>query len=98
MIWQDLEFGVIMHFSTNTFPDREWGDGSASSATFNPTQFDPDQWMRAIRERYSNGAPFITLRRLWSPASQAGRQGAVHAASISIEKTCIAKYAPHLLW
>jgi len=25
--WQDLEFGVIVHFSTNTFLDREWGDG-----------------------------------------------------------------------
>jgi alpha-L-fucosidase len=25
--WQDLEFGVILHFGTNTFPNREWGDG-----------------------------------------------------------------------
>src|ERR1700682_928206 len=46
--WQDLEFGVILHFSTNTFLNREWGDGSATPATFNPTQFDADQWMSAI--------------------------------------------------
>ena len=56
--WQDLEFGVILHFSTNTFLDREWGDGTASPSTFNPTQFDPDQWMRAIRDA---GAKYVVL-------------------------------------
>ena len=56
--WQDLEFGVIIHFSTNTFLDREWGDGTASPATFNPSQFDPDQWMKAIRDA---GAKYVVL-------------------------------------
>src|SRR3984957_3264811 len=56
--WQDLEFGVIIHFSTNTFLDREWGDGTASPAVFNPTQFDPDQWMQAIK---ASGAKYIVL-------------------------------------
>src|SRR5690348_2998484 len=28
--WQDLEFGVIIHFGPNTFLNQEWGDGSAS--------------------------------------------------------------------
>jgi alpha-L-fucosidase len=56
--WQDLEFGVIIHFSTNTFLDREWGDGTASPAVFNPTQFDPDQWAQAIK---ASGAKYIVL-------------------------------------
>jgi alpha-L-fucosidase len=56
--WQDLEFGVILHFSTNTFLDREWGDGTASPAVFNPTQFDPEQWMKAIRD---SGAKYVVL-------------------------------------
>ena len=56
--WQDLEFGVIIHFSTNTFLDREWGDGAADPAVFNPTQFDPDQWMKAIRD---SGARYVVL-------------------------------------
>ncbi len=56
--WQDLEFGVIIHFSTNTFLNREWGDGTASPSVFNPTQFDPDQWMRAIR---ASGARYVVL-------------------------------------
>src|SRR5271154_4895606 len=56
--WQDLEFGVILHFSTNTFLDREWGDGTADPAVFNPTQFDPDQWMQAIK---ASGAKYVVL-------------------------------------
>jgi alpha-L-fucosidase len=56
--WQDLEFGVIIHFSTNTFLDREWGDGTADPSVFNPTAFDPDQWMKAIRD---SGARYVVL-------------------------------------
>ena len=56
--WQDLEFGVILHFGTNTFLDREWGDGTASPKIFNPTQFDPDQWMKAIK---ASGAKYVVM-------------------------------------
>ena len=56
--WQDLEFGVIIHFSTNTFLDREWGDGTADPGVFNPTAFNPDQWMKAIRDA---GANYVVL-------------------------------------
>jgi alpha-L-fucosidase len=56
--WQDLEFGVILHFSTNTFLDREWGDGTADPKVFNPTSFDPEQWMQAIK---ASGAKYVVL-------------------------------------
>lgn len=56
--WQDLEFGVIIHFSTNTFLNQEWGDGTASPSVFDPTQFNPDQWMKAIRD---SGAKYVVL-------------------------------------
>jgi alpha-L-fucosidase len=56
--WQDLEFGVILHFSTNTFLNREWGDGSADPKVFNPKQFDPDQWMTAIA---ASGAKYVVM-------------------------------------
>ena len=54
--WQDLEFGVIIHFGTNTFLDREWGDGTADPKIFAPTNFDPEQWMRAIK---AAGAKYV---------------------------------------
>ena len=56
--WQDLEFGVIIHFGTNTFLDREWGDGTADPKVFNPAQLDAEQWMRAIK---ASGAKYVVL-------------------------------------
>ena len=56
--WQDLEIGAIIHFGTNTFLDREWGDGTASPQVFNPTHVDTDQWMRAAA---SAGIRYVVL-------------------------------------
>ncbi len=56
--WQDLEIGVIIHFSTNTFLNREWGDGTASPSTFNPANVDTDQWMQAAK---AGGARYAVL-------------------------------------
>ncbi len=56
--WQDLEFGVLIHFGTNTFLDREWGDGTADPKVFNPSALDAEQWMRAIR---AAGARYVVL-------------------------------------
>ena len=56
--WQDLQFGVLVHFGTNTFLDREWGDGTASPKVFNPDHVDPEQWARAAK---SAGATYLVL-------------------------------------
>lgn len=56
--WQDLEFGVLIHFGTNTYLDREWGDGTASPQVFNPTQLDAEQWVHAAK---AAGAKYVVL-------------------------------------
>jgi alpha-L-fucosidase len=56
--WQDMEIGVIFHFGTNTFLDREWGDGSAAQSVFNPTAVDAEQWIRAVK---AAGAKYVIL-------------------------------------
>ena len=57
--WQDLEIGVIIHFSTNTFLNREWGDGTADPSVFNPTHVDTDQWMQAAKSAGANYAVLV---------------------------------------
>jgi len=56
--WQDLEIGVIFHFGTNTFLDREWGDGTASPSAFNPRHVDTEQWIEAVK---AAGAKYVIL-------------------------------------
>ncbi|HTQ95640.1 MAG TPA: alpha-L-fucosidase [Candidatus Acidoferrum sp.] len=56
--WQDMEIGVILHFGTNTFLDREWGDGTAAPSVFNPGGVDADQWIKAVK---AGGAKYVIL-------------------------------------
>ncbi|MEJ1098260.1 MULTISPECIES: alpha-L-fucosidase [unclassified Pseudoxanthomonas] len=56
--WQEMEFGVIVHFNPNTWLDQEWGDGTAKPSVFNPDQVDPAQWARAAK---AAGANYLIL-------------------------------------
>jgi len=47
--FQQLEFYSFVHFTVNTFTDKEWGDGSESPQIFNPEKLDAEQWVKAVK-------------------------------------------------
>lgn len=46
---QQMEFYAFVHFSVNTYTDREWGDGTEDESIFMPDRFDADQWVEAVK-------------------------------------------------
>ena len=52
---EQMEFYAFAHFTVNTFTDKEWGDGTEPESVFNPTAFDPDQWVDALKAAGARG-------------------------------------------
>jgi alpha-L-fucosidase len=52
---EQMEFYAFAHFTVNTFTDKEWGDGTEPESIFNPTAFDADQWVDALRAAGAKG-------------------------------------------
>jgi len=47
---RDLRFGMFICWSFSTFSDKEWTPGIKDLSFFNPSGFDPDQWIRTAKE------------------------------------------------
>jgi alpha-L-fucosidase len=47
--WHEMEMYVLVHFTPTTFENKEWGYGDADPRIFNPTQFDANQIVNAVK-------------------------------------------------
>ena len=48
--WQQLGYGMFIHFGVNTFARSGWGDGRFPAAKFCPQQLDCSQWTAVMAE------------------------------------------------
>lgn len=53
--FQQLEFYAFIHFTVNTFTDKEWGDGTESPDIFDPAKLDAEQWVTAVKSAGMKG-------------------------------------------
>ena len=47
--YQQMELIGFIHFTVNTFTDKEWGYGDESPEIFNPSELDVEQWAQAAK-------------------------------------------------
>jgi alpha-L-fucosidase len=51
----ELAYYAFVHFTVNTFTGREWGSGGESETIFDPTAFDADQIVLALKASGARG-------------------------------------------
>jgi len=55
LVWHEMEYYMFVHFTVNTFTDKEWGYGDEKESVFNPSELDCRQWAKVARDAGMKG-------------------------------------------
>jgi alpha-L-fucosidase len=55
LAWHEMEYYMFVHFTVNTFTDKEWGYGDEKESVFNPSELDCRQWAKTAKEAGMKG-------------------------------------------
>ncbi len=50
LAWHEMEQNAFIHFTINTFTDKEWGFGDESPELFDPSELNVEQWVSVLKE------------------------------------------------
>ena len=48
--WEELGYGMFLHYGISTFDGVEWSQGKTSASAYNPDRLDVDQWIQVARD------------------------------------------------
>jgi alpha-L-fucosidase len=55
LAWHEMEYYMFVHFTVNTFTDKEWGYGDEKESVFNPSELDCRQWAKVAKDAGMKG-------------------------------------------
>jgi alpha-L-fucosidase len=55
LAWHEMEYYMFVHFTVNTFTDKEWGFGDEKESVFNPSALDCRQWAKTAKDAGMKG-------------------------------------------
>jgi alpha-L-fucosidase len=55
LAWHEMEYYMFVHFTVNTFTDKEWGYGDEKESVFDPSALDCRQWAKVAKDAGMKG-------------------------------------------